>query len=497
MMVIPIWAVLVFMAPELSHDVFLTYQEAKAQAGRDPQAHIRLALWCETHGLLAQREKHLAIARLIDPGNAEVRRLLEEPGKQAAEVQSDAELTAARAEYLERRARIPDSADGHWRLALWCEQKGLKAEAIEQARFVVERDPAHEAAWRRLGFKKHNGRRMTDAQVTAEAAAIEAQAKAERTWLPRLANWRDWLARKDKEADARRLLAEVTDPGAVPSVWRIFGMGGTNDQALAVQVLGQIDSAHASRALAVLAAFGKSAEVRRAATETLAMRDPRQYADLLIGLLREPIKYEVQPVGGPGRPGSVTVAGRQFNHKRVYASPPPPNLAIFPGENVSFDLQGRPIIVRNTMDVDLPLFWFYHGYIYPDRNVVKLLSNPIPVAIGQMRAEVSKSANAAQQQLREDVAAIEHTNTLIRAGNDSLTLVLNQATHQNLAPNREAWRAWWAAQIGRTYAPAPEPPRPTAVEDVPVRYLPKRVQGMGYDPDVGYYLWDVPRNLNW
>ena len=46
------------------------YEAAQAKAGRDAKAHVRLALWCESHGLGAERMKHLAMAVLYDPSNA-------------------------------------------------------------------------------------------------------------------------------------------------------------------------------------------------------------------------------------------------------------------------------------------------------------------------------------------------------------------------------------------------------------------------------------------
>ena len=39
----------------------------------DADAHVRLALWCEAHGLPAERLKHLAIAALIEPGHVTAR----------------------------------------------------------------------------------------------------------------------------------------------------------------------------------------------------------------------------------------------------------------------------------------------------------------------------------------------------------------------------------------------------------------------------------------
>ena len=83
-------------------------------------------------------------------------------------------------------------------------------------------------------------------------------------------------------------------------------------------MLGRIDAGRASRALAALAVFGKIGRGPPAAAETLKRRDPRDFVGLLIGLLRDPLKYEVKPVGGPGSPGVLFVEGERFNVRRVY-----------------------------------------------------------------------------------------------------------------------------------------------------------------------------------
>ena len=46
------------------------YKSAADAAGHDGGAQVRLALWCEAHGLSADRTKHLALAVLYDPSNA-------------------------------------------------------------------------------------------------------------------------------------------------------------------------------------------------------------------------------------------------------------------------------------------------------------------------------------------------------------------------------------------------------------------------------------------
>ena len=309
------------------------YEALKASAGRDPAAQVSLALWCEAHGLSAERARHLAVAVLADPRNAAARGLLglveyggrwQRPDAVAAKVKADEALTARLAEYNARRDRMGDSADAHWKLAVWCESAGLDAEARAHFSTVTRLDPTREAAWKHLGFKRVGDRWVTDEQVAAEKVEAEAQKKADHHWKPLLtrlqARLRDRVRAKRDEAGAR--LAAVSDPRAVPSVRAVFGTGDAASQEAAVEVLGRIDAGNASRALAALAVHGKSVEVRRAATETLRRRDPRDFVGLLIGLLRDPLKYEVKPVGGPGSPGVLFVEGERYNVRRTYGLSP-------------------------------------------------------------------------------------------------------------------------------------------------------------------------------
>ena len=62
--------------PAQSSTDLAAYQVARSEAGRDSEAHVRLALWCEAHGLTAERLKHLSLAVLYDPTNALARGLM-------------------------------------------------------------------------------------------------------------------------------------------------------------------------------------------------------------------------------------------------------------------------------------------------------------------------------------------------------------------------------------------------------------------------------------
>ena len=74
------------------------YRAALAKAGKNADAQVRLALWCEAHGLTAERLKHLSLAVLYEPANPLARGLMglvayqgkwERPEQVSREVEDD------------------------------------------------------------------------------------------------------------------------------------------------------------------------------------------------------------------------------------------------------------------------------------------------------------------------------------------------------------------------------------------------------------------------
>jgi len=328
------------------------YQAAKAAAGRSPDDQVRLAYWCEAHGLGAERMRHLAQAVLADPNHFTARGLLGLVSRQghwmrpeavAEQVKADPALAATLAEYDAKRSSTPYTADGQWGLALWAEERGLKDQAKAHLTAVVRLDPRREVAWKRLGYKKHDGRWATDAELAAAKADAEAQKLADRKWKPLLEKWKAQLSRPSQKTEAEANLSTVTDPKATTSITRIFMTDRPTDQMMAARLFGQIDSIASSRSLAVLAIFSASSDARRVATETLRNRDAREFADLLISQLSKPIRFEVRPVAGPGSVGYVFIEGKQFNTQRVYV-PPAFSFNLRPGDQLGTDIQGLPIV---------------------------------------------------------------------------------------------------------------------------------------------------------
>ena len=459
------------------------YRAAAAAAVRDPEAQVRLALWCEARGMTAERLKHLALALLADPTHPAARGLMglvadeggrwRKPEAVTARVRKDPDLSAALAEYNRRREKAQETEDSQWRLALWCEECGLKDEATAHLAAVVRLNPKREAAWRKLGYKKQkDGRWATEDQIASARADTEAQRKADKHWRPLLATWKGWLAKPEKRQDAEDQLNRVTDPRAVPAIWQAFAVGKEADQLRAVQLLGQVESPAASQGLAFLAVASPSADVRRVAVETLRRRDVREFLGMVIGLLRKPLKYEVRMVDGPGSTGVLFIEGERYNVRRLYSLPLAQQIPRLFGNTVSTDPIYGTVAVGNFPD---PFLGGQTVGTGAPGSARRYLADAVFWAqvqesrIAQQEAAIQESTALAQQQMKGDVAAIEASNAAIRADNGRALMVLDAVTGEKFGEDPEAWQAWWVDQQGYSYS-SPKP-RVVPTLDMPLEQV--------------------------
>src|SRR3954470_597532 len=102
-----------------------SYERALEQVGRGAEAQVRLALWCEAHGLDAERVKHLSLAVLKDPAHPLARALMgmvsrdgrwTRPEAVGAVLAGDETRKAVVAQYEAKRDKLPETADAHWKL---------------------------------------------------------------------------------------------------------------------------------------------------------------------------------------------------------------------------------------------------------------------------------------------------------------------------------------------------------------------------------------------
>lgn len=84
-------------------------------------------------------------------------------------------------QYREKaKAVAPDDVEGHYRLALWCEEQGLKEQAAREARAALAADPEHEGAHHLLGHVRFEGRWVTT-EERDRTLGRELQARLEKT----------------------------------------------------------------------------------------------------------------------------------------------------------------------------------------------------------------------------------------------------------------------------------------------------------------------------
>jgi hypothetical protein len=382
---------------------------------------------------------------------------------------SDADLTEALAAYNGMRARSPQTAASQWALALWCEKHGLRAEAVAHLSAVVKLDPTRDAAWRKLGFKKRNGRWLSDEDIAEESE----QKKADKHWAPRLKKIHKEIHKKKSSAGARETLLAIDDPRAVPAVYREFGGGGATDQAIASEALSHLASPLSSRLLALLSVYGKSPEVRRRSAETLRGRPPSEFLDVLAALMADPVKYEVRPVGGPGSPGVLFVEGKRYNTRRVYAAPPPPNITPMPGDLVTYDAFGMPVIQRPAGVV------LGRQHLTGTTRTGGLDETTEEVEVysaTQALAESQRAAASSQARLETDVAELEALNKQRKDFNELVMAAARGATGTNPGDTPDDWRRLASGKKNSPPAGSPDPVRPTLDELVPPDYQPRFAQ---------------------
>jgi hypothetical protein len=500
--------------PATSNDIRAEYDTLNKQARRDADARVRLALWCERHGMLAERSEQLALAVFADPKNTLARALLGQVRYGDRWVKADhmvdqsADHAAILAEYKEKRAKTEFDAGSQAMLAEWCERHGLTAEARAHWKTVVRIDPSRDAVWRKLGYKKHQGRWLSDEQLSTEQAELKAQARADRDWQPRLLKIVEQLKKERERATAEKSLAAISDPRAVPSIWRIFVTKGAEGQEIAVRLFGQIDAVAASQALGAMSVHGANAEVRRTAAENLRRRDRREYLHLLIGEVRKPLKYELRP-NAETNAMELYVEGVAYDLHRTYRYPsvqgdPRPFFDPYFATGIRVQTQINNALQQRALGglvpVDPALQQAIQQAEADPQNAQALLSAAQGRSIGgyggagavgsmvglpgfgtamaagpaaqssdemtlqareqraaQNIANFQAAVAETEERIKRDCAQIDALNDTYTEQNKRVLPVLTELTSQDLGADPQAWTRWWTNELGYSYRSQPKP----------------------------------------
>lgn len=437
------------------------YQAAAARAGRDAGAHVKLAVWCEAHDMDAERLDQVAAALAIDPRNAAARAMLGlvrygerwlSPDGVAQAAESDAAMAAKRAEYEAKRQATPETADGQWQLGLWCEQNGLKPEAIAHFTAVTQLSPRRTEAWRKLGCELYRGRWRNPEQIAAERAEDEAQKQADQQWQPLIEKWKkDLVFDGPRLEQARSALRAISDPRAVPAIQRALGHGNRVQQELAVELLSRIDCPASSHALAAMSLSDRWPEVPPFAIRELKRRDPRDYMGAMIGLMRHPVKYYLNPIPPRCTAGMLVILGEHTRTERIYEvqrggftdsaayGPPPSGMS---GMTFSFSTASPEDMRRFLLASPAEQF----------REIARLNPQILgPQGGGQVTGDPF---------IERDMRAIDQFNARLEQANQRIDSILCQITGESFGGDRDQWLEWWTDKIGLRYQrPQPQPKR--------------------------------------
>ena len=434
------------------------YEAAAAKAGKNSAAHVQLALWCEAHGMTAERLKHLSLAASLDPANQLARGLLGVVAVQGRwvktdqverEIQSDTKSQTIFREYLDRRVRTPQkNVDAQLRLAAWCIENGLKDEARAHYFAVTRLDPSRDIAWIRLGFKKDHDRWIKPDDLAAQKLEADRQKLADKAWKPRLEKLRDAV---ESKVETRRLKAEkelyqVTDPRAVPMIWKIFGNGSEKAQLVAVELFSQIEGPEASFCLLVLAIDKPSSEVRSQAARAIKFRDPRDVIGWMINRLHKPYKYELARGTGPGSTSTLLLDGERFDLRRLYRSP---------DLNVNINHSGVPRTMLST-------FGATAQFVFTN----KVLASQWGVMVAEGLEETGRANRLVDRTIEDDIRAIEEANAQINETNDRLLTLLDTLTNQKMPADPQLWQKWWTDQLGYVFDDRYSDTKPSYTTDV-------------------------------
>jgi hypothetical protein len=215
-------------------------------------------------------------------------------------IKSPAEL-----QYDELLPRMPNTVDGHWKMAEWCREQGLDGQREYHLTEVVKRQPDHEEARYALDYRRIDGRWVKPDEYMVsqgyirdggawrmrqevELERIERERElAQKQWGKQLRMWRSWIVKqRGRQQEAVDGLADLKDPLAAPALAEMLDEEEFNDLKLTfIAVLGRLQAPASFSSLIRLSLEDSSAAVREKSLEELArFAQPQAVQALIKGL---------------------------------------------------------------------------------------------------------------------------------------------------------------------------------------------------------------------
>ncbi len=177
------------------------------------------------------------------------------------------------------------------------------------------------------------------------------------------------------------------------------------------------------------------------------------------------MKYEVQPVRGPGSRGALYVETSRYKLLRTYDAPPAFQLDGSFFGYVGYDANGLPVVIRGRELARM-------ATKTPDLQAADLAA--LEARTQQLLLAANVWAEDVQKRLIADIEAIETQNAAIVADNPRIARVLQSAADAppDLKDDDEfGWHKWWFDKLGYTYE-SPAPAKPEILVNIAPSYPP-------------------------
>lgn len=201
--------------------------------------------------------------------------------------------------YVDEKKKHPDTADGHFELAMWCRKHGMTKQMKDELKRTIELDPDHADARRELGFVRKNDRWVksrTAAGPGRPGAVGDDEDRLARqiitSWFIKVRAIRTGrLDGPDRDElhplfiEGRKQILAIKDPLALPALAGILSGGSESTRTLLVEALSKFPQDEATMNLLVVALFDPSPQIRRAAAVELIPRKDERVVMRLIDAL--------------------------------------------------------------------------------------------------------------------------------------------------------------------------------------------------------------------
>jgi len=199
-------------------------------------------------------------------------------------------------QYLRVRSDYPNTVEGQFELARWCEKHRLEDQARAHFLRVLQFDPDHRLARTALGFRNIGGFWATREQIRQMSERGREFREDLRKWGPQIERLRRQLAshRQERREGAKQQLLAIDEPEAVWAAVAVLGDSSEDEGLLLLEILHGIEDQEGSLALAHQAVFSQWEIVRRAAAEKLKARPMEEFVPAMLEAMQGPAEVRDQ-----------------------------------------------------------------------------------------------------------------------------------------------------------------------------------------------------------